>query len=79
MDINEIKKMIKGKNDRIIIVDNDGNPAFVISAYNSSANQDQNQEVPEQKVEENDHDFQTSQEKSNNRVGRLTIEDLPYL
>ena len=79
MDINEIKKMIKGENDRIIIVDSDGNPAFVISAYNASAIQDQNREIPEQKKEENNHDFQTNQEKSDNMVGRLTIEDLPYL
>lgn len=66
MDINEIKKMIKGPNDRIIIVDETGRPSFVITAY-------QNQEVKqiEDKVE--------IQEEIEQEDKRLNIEDLPYL
>ncbi len=66
MDINEIKKMIRSANDRIIIVDETGKPSFVITSYERISEPKQiEREVIEQEVEKEDK--------------RLNIEDLPYL
>jgi hypothetical protein len=71
MDINEIKKLIRSENDRIIILDSNGNPEFIISAFPKSNELEigiQNQDCCS-----NEHNSQKDQ------AGRLTIEDLPYL
>lgn len=72
MDINEIKKLIKSENDKVIIVDANGNPEFIITAY------------PEANIDNQISEFADNQSAQNNQntkdqTGRLTIDDLPYL
>lgn len=72
MDINEIKKLIKSENDKVIIVDANGNPEFIITAYpGANINNQISEFTPDQALSDS--------QDTKDQAGRLTIEDLPYL
>lgn len=70
MDINELKKMIRTPNDKVVIIEN-GKPILVVTAY-------ENQEVAQPalpRASAESAPFEPKREEGE----KLTLKDLPFL
>ncbi len=72
MDISEIRKMIRSKNDKVIIIE-EGKPVLVVAVYEAAQNREtrafsEQEELPASPTPEEKEDSEN-----------LTLKDLPFL
>jgi len=69
MEIEDLKKMLQNKGDKVVIIEN-GKPMYVVTRFDSEGNYYLNQNNPQ------------SEDSSSKQIAanpRLSLEDLPFL